>query len=67
MAQATPEYQWLADSGIGRVAVTPEDWVSHLEDLLDYKTRKREAAKNYTALQQHTMESRDWSWLSKET
>ena len=67
VAQATPEYQWLADSGIGRVAVTPEDWVSHLEDLLDYKTRKREAAKNYTALQQHTMESRDWSWLSKGT
>ena len=67
VAQALPEYQRLAGDGIGRVAVTPEEWVSHLEELLDYKTRKREAATNHALLTQHVMSERDWSWLSKET
>lgn len=33
VASATPEYRWLADQGIGRVARRPKDWVHHLEAL----------------------------------
>lgn len=67
VAQGLPEYQQLMDDGIGRCAWEPEDWVSHLEDLLDYKTRKREAARNHALLSRHVISERDWSFLSKET
>jgi hypothetical protein len=46
VAFATDEYKLLADKGIGRVASTPDEWKHHLTELLDYKTRKREAAIN---------------------
>ena len=46
VAYATEEYKYLASQGIGRVASTPEEWKHHLTELLDYKTRKREAAIN---------------------
>jgi hypothetical protein len=63
VAQATPEYRWLAASGVGRVAETPADWVRHLTELLDYKTRKREAAMNFTAIQRHhTIAARADEW-----
>jgi len=61
VAQGLPEYRNLYESGVGRIADTPEQWVSHLEDLLDYKTRKREAAINYSMVQEkHTLRNVDW-------
>ena len=63
VAQATPEYLWLADRGVGRVARTPAEWTQHLMELLDYKTRRREAAMNLTAVKRdHTIASRADAW-----
>lgn len=47
VASYSPEYELLEAQGIGRVARTPEEWVSHLTDLLDPRVRKEEAEKNY--------------------
>ena len=63
VAQALPEYQKLADDGIGLVAETPEDWRRHIESLLDYKTRKRAAAENYRLMgEKHTIKQREDEW-----
>lgn len=44
VAQATPEYRWLAAThGIGRVARRPIDWIRHLEALIDPELRRAEA------------------------
>ena len=63
VAQALPEYQKLADDGIGLVAETAEDWRRHIESLLDYKTRKRASAENYRLLgEKHTIKQREDEW-----
>lgn len=63
VAQATPEYSRLADMGIGRVASTPDEWVHHLTQLLDYNTRKREAAlARERVLKHHSVIQRAPEW-----
>ena len=63
VAQGLPEYELLATDGVGRVAYTPEGWVSQVSDLLDYKTRKRVAAENYRLLgERHTIKQREDEW-----
>lgn len=65
VAAATPEYQRLAQMGIGRIAHTPEDWIRHLTELLDYNTRKQEAARQRTlALEQHSIHARTPEWAA---
>ena len=44
VAGPTGEYKILADSGVGRVAGSDTEWVTHMEALLDYSVRKRESA-----------------------
>lgn len=59
----SPEYQLLADQGIGRVASSPEEWIEHLGYLIDPKNRKQEIEKNYENLKAlHTMEKRGKEW-----
>jgi hypothetical protein len=63
VAQNLPEYRLLAESGLGRVAATPEEWVQHLRELLEFKTRKREAAMNLAAVKRdHTIAARADEW-----
>lgn len=63
VAYATPEYQRLADMGVGRVARTPDEWIQHLTDLLPYKTRNREAAINMKLVrQEHSIAARIDEW-----
>jgi glycosyltransferase involved in cell wall biosynthesis len=63
VAAATPEYQRLADMGVGRVASTPDEWVAHLTELLDYKTRRREAAENRRLVERdHSIQAREAEW-----
>jgi len=63
VAFATEEYKWLADQGIGRVASTPEEWTQHLTELLDYKTRKKEAAVNRSLIMKsQTIHTRAEEW-----
>jgi hypothetical protein len=59
----TPEYKYSADTGVGRVASTPEEWEKHLTELLDFKTRKRDAAINRkNVLEKHTIYARADEW-----
>ena len=63
VAQGLPEYQALEASGVGRVAQTADDWVRHMTELLDYRTRKRDAASNYASvLKHHTLQSVSDAW-----
>jgi hypothetical protein len=63
VAQALPEYELLSQQGVGRVARTADDWVRNLTELLDYKTRKREAAvqRNLT-IKDHSIQARAHEW-----
>jgi len=58
----SPEYKYLADNGIGRVAYTPDDWIYHLDELRDLQTRKDEIEENYERLQEFTMAKRGEDW-----
>jgi hypothetical protein len=47
IASPSPEYLHLSNEyGIGRIAATPEEWVHHIGQLSDYKTRADEAHRN---------------------
>jgi len=64
VAQGLPEYALLAEQGVGRVAHTPEEWKLHLTDLLDYKTRKREAAvQRSRVLEDYSINARAHKWV----
>jgi hypothetical protein len=64
VASDLPEYRLLAESGVGRVADTPEQWVKHLTELLDYNTRKKEAAvQRSKVLKEHTIVARAHDWV----
>ena len=63
VAQALPEYALLAQQGVGRVAWTGDDWVRELTALLDYRTRKREAAvQRNLVLRDHSINARAHEW-----
>ena len=64
VAAALPEYVLLAGMGVGRVAATPDEWMDNLTTLLDYKTRKREAAvqRNLVA-KDHSIQARAHEWV----
>lgn len=58
----SPEYQYLADNGIGRIATTHDEWVYHLDELLDVKKRKDDIDENYSYLKNFSMEARGEDW-----
>jgi glycosyltransferase involved in cell wall biosynthesis len=64
------EYSYLYNEyGIGRVAKTEDQWLSHLEDLKNPKTRNIERQNNYKLVKEfHTMEKRgkDWDKVYRE-
>lgn len=59
----SPEYQFLADAGVGRVANNDTEWIYHLDELQQFKIREDEAiinkeiVKNYFSIQSKT---NDW-------
>jgi glycosyltransferase involved in cell wall biosynthesis len=64
VASDLPEYQRLAEEGVGRIAHTPEDWVRQVTELLDYKTRKREAAVQRSVVcKDYTIQARAREWV----
>ena len=64
VASATDEYRYLESRGLGRTAVTPEDWVTYLTPLLDYALRKREAHQNLRLVEKHfTIHSQAQTWI----
>ena len=58
----SPEYQYLADKGIGRIANTKEEWMHHLDQLIDVTTRRNEADKNYELAKDFSMDARGDDW-----
>lgn len=63
VADDLPEYRLLADSGVGRVASTADEWVQHMTALLNYKIRKMDASSNYAIVgRQWGLESRQDEW-----
>ena len=58
----SPEYQELADLGIGRIAKTQEDWIYHLDELRLPAIRKDEAIHNSSLLQNFSIEERGKDW-----
>lgn len=56
------EYSSLAASGVGRVASTKDEWIYHLDELLNTSKRKDEIEVNYENLQNFTMEKRGADW-----
>ena len=69
IASPTPEYVRLAEMGVGRIAHTPDEWMQHATALLDFPTRKREAARNRDrVLKYHTIlnTAPEWADLFSE-
>lgn len=46
VASRSPEYELLADAGVGRIADSDKQWMSNLDELLNYKVREDEAELN---------------------
>jgi hypothetical protein len=63
VASWSPEYELLASEGVGSVAKNEEEWVLHLNDLLEPKIRKDEREKNYQIVKDlYSMEARSSTW-----
>lgn len=63
IASALPEYKLLEDGGVGRTASTPQEWIGHMEELLDPKVRKEEREKNFENLvSKFSMTQRGLEW-----
>ena len=59
----SPEYEYLANAGIGRVAHSAEEWQYHLRELINPQLRKDEANLNYEILKEKftmTQTGADW-------
>jgi len=60
----TPEYQYLADAGVGRIAKNESDWIYHLDELMNYKMREEEADMNKEIVKEKfSIESNSHFWL----
>lgn len=65
IASYSPEYQYLADAGVGRVARTEEEWEYHLSELMDPQMREDEAVVNLENVKKFfTMDIRGKEWAS---
>lgn len=64
VASALPEYEYLANSGIGRIAHSDKEWISHFDELLDFDTRSDESIHNRKVLEESfTIESTAQQWI----
>lgn len=63
VASPLPEYKYLKDSGVGITASTEEEWKENLKRLLDPKERSKEISKNFSNLNNFTMEKRGNEWI----
>jgi len=63
VAQDLPEYQLLALDGVGRVARSTDDWITHLTELLDWRVRRDDERRNYRAVRErHSVMAREDEW-----
>jgi glycosyltransferase involved in cell wall biosynthesis len=65
IASYSPEYEYLAELGIGRVAHNEKEWEYHLNELMDIEMRRDEATVNLENLHKFaTMDIRGKDWDS---
>ena len=63
ISSPSPEYEYLASKGVGRIARTAEDWEYHIGELISPQMRKDEAMLNYeTVRDMFSMEVRGSDW-----
>ena len=63
IAQALPEYQLLADAGVGRVASNEEEWLEHMKELINPDVRKKERENSFNIVsEQFSMTQRGLEW-----
>lgn len=62
IASPLPEYEYLFDSGIGRLANTEDEWTYHLDELLDEQLRKDESEIQREKLEDFSMSVRGNDW-----
>lgn len=62
IASPSPEYEFLFDAGIGRIASTEEEWIYHFEELRNSGIRKDEAEINIEKLEDFSIQKRGDDW-----
>lgn len=59
----SPEYELLNSQGIGRMARNEDEWLGHMEELLDPRVRKEDVERNLENVKKyHSMEVRRQDW-----
>lgn len=65
VASALPEYEYLSECGIGRVASTPKEWMSSFDELLDVDMRQDESLHNREIVnKEFTIEAHAQQWVN---
>jgi len=66
IASPTPEYEWLAEQGLGTIAHTPEEWERKLSELLgDVALRRRLAEEGIKLVaDRFLLETNAWRWMN---
>lgn len=60
----SPEYQFLADCGVGRVAKNDAEWVAHLDELQEFRARDDEAKLNREIVEEEfSIRSKTPEWV----
>jgi hypothetical protein len=63
VASYSPEYEFLEQQGIGRMAKNEREFIGHLEELLDPRVRKEDIERNLEGIKKYqSMEVRGSEW-----
>lgn len=62
IASNTPEYSFLSEHGVGRVAGSADEWEHHIDELTDPKKRREEVLKNLENLTKFSMSRTGEDW-----
>ena len=63
IASPSPEYVYLAEHGVGRIANNKDEWLKHAEELIDPKVREKERMENHRIItEKFSMQARAKDW-----
>lgn len=63
IASPSPEYKYLSEYGVGRIASNKEEWLNHASELIDPKIRKKEREENRRIVEEKfSMKARAQDW-----
>jgi len=62
IASPAPEYKFLFDAGIGRIANTPEEWMYHFDELCNRKMRRDESQENLELISKFSIKEQGDNW-----